>query len=218
MKHLFYKYRHIWVLSYAFIYLPWFIYLEKTVTKNYHVMYTRLDDFIPFNEYFIVPYLLWFIYVSVAIIYFFFHSKEDYYRLCTFLFTGMTISLLICTLFPNGTNFRPVIIPDKNVFSKIVSVLYSADTCTNVFPSIHVFNSIGVHIAIMRSQLFKGRRIIRTASFVLMVSICLATVFLKQHSVLDGFGSFLMAYGIYYLVYGNALADAEKEIAENALS
>ena len=60
-------------------------------------MHTTLDDLIPFNEYFIVPYLLWFLYVAAAIAYFFFTSKDDYYRLCTFLFTGMTISLLVCT-------------------------------------------------------------------------------------------------------------------------
>lgn len=91
------KYKHAWLLLYAFIYLPWFCYLEKTVTRNFHVMHASLDDLIPFNEYFIVPYLLWFLYVGAAIFYFLITSKEDYYKLCIFLFSGMTISLIICT-------------------------------------------------------------------------------------------------------------------------
>ena len=108
----------LWILGYGFIYLPWFIYLEKTITKHYHVMHSVVDDYIPFNEYFVIPYFLWFAYVAVTIAYFFFVNKEDYYRLCIFLFTGMTISLLVCTLFPNGTDFRPVIDPNKDVYKR----------------------------------------------------------------------------------------------------
>ena len=95
------------MLSYAFIYLPWFSRLQENVNKPYHVMHTALDDMIPFEEIFIVPYLMWFLYVAATIAFFFFRNRDDYYRLCTFLFTGMTISLLVCTLFPNGTDFRP---------------------------------------------------------------------------------------------------------------
>ena len=104
MKQFIKKYGHVWILSYGLIYLPWFARLQENVGKPYNVMHVGLDDYIPFNEYFIVPYLLWFLYVGGTIAYFFFRSKEDYYRLCTFLFTGMTISLLVCTLFPNGTD------------------------------------------------------------------------------------------------------------------
>ena len=71
------KYKHAWILSYAFIYLPWFLYLEKTVTRDYYVLHTRLDDMIPFNEYFIIPYLLWFAYVAGTILFFFFTNKQD---------------------------------------------------------------------------------------------------------------------------------------------
>lgn len=218
MKYLFQRYRHAWILSYAFVYLPWFFYLEKTVTSNYHIMHITLDDLIPFNEYFIIPYLLWFIYVIVAVGYFFLNDVKDYYKLCTMLFTGMTISLVICTVFPNGTDFRPVIDPDKNIFSAIVSALYSTDTCTNVFPSIHVYNSICVHIAVSRNEKLRKYRLLQISSFVLMISICLATVFLKQHSAFDGFGSLIMAYIMYQFVYAGSYVPNRKKISEKAIS
>lgn len=160
---------------------------------------------------------MWFLYVGGAVLFFLFKSKEDYYRLCTFLFSGMTVSLIICTFFRNGTDFRPVVDPDKNICSAIVSILYRADTCTNVFPSIHVYNSIGVHIAVMKSELLRKNRFIRTGSAVLMVLICLATVFLKQHSVIDGVGSIVMAYVVYWIVYGYGPATANKEVTQKAL-
>ncbi|WP_124066618.1 phosphatase PAP2 family protein [Clostridium sp. E02] len=218
MKNLFKKYRHVWILSFAFIYIPWFLYLEKTVTSHYHIMHLAIDDFIPFNEYFIIPYLLWFAYVAVAVCYFFLTDVKGYYRLCAMLFTGMTISLVICTVFPNGTDFRPFINPDKNFYSAIVARLYSADTCTNVFPSIHVYNSICVHIAVIKSRRMKNYPLIQTGSFLLMISICLATVFLKQHSAFDGLGSIVMAYVMYQFIYTNSLVPNRKKVSEKAIS
>ena len=211
------KYKHAWLLLYAFIYLPWFCYLEKTVTRNFHVMHASLDDLIPFNEYFIVPYLLWFLYVGAAIFYFLITSKEDYYKLCIFLFSGMTISLIICTFFRNGTDLRPVIDPDKNIFTAMVAYIYRTDTCTNVFPSIHVYNSIGVHIAVARSERLRGHRLIRLGSGLLMISICMATVFLKQHSVIDLIGAVILAYVIYGIVYGYSWSAQDKKVTQKAL-
>ena len=206
------------VMSYSFIYIPWFCYLEKAVTRNYHVMHVALDDFIPFNEYFIVPYMMWFLYVAGTIVFFLFRNKEDYYRICTFLFSGMTISLIICTFFHNGTDFRPAIDPGKNIFSGMVAALYQTDTPTNVFPSIHVYNSIGTHIAIMKSESFKKYPWVRAGSAILMVSICLSTVFLKQHSVIDMVGAAIMAYVIYGIVYGYNWSAEDKKVTQKALS
>ena len=167
IREFLHKYRHAWLLSYAFIYLPWFMYLERTVTRDYHIMHASLDDLIPFNEYFIIPYLLWFLYVAGTLVFFLFRSKEDYYKMCTFLFSGMTLSLIICTFFHNGTDFRPVIDPNKNIFSAAVAALYKTDTCTNVFPSIHVYNAVGTHIAISRSQILAKYRFLRLGSLLL---------------------------------------------------
>lgn len=215
MKQWIKKYGHIWLLSYAFLYLPWFCHLERTIRK-YHVIHTRLDDFIPFSEYFIIPYLLWFLYVGAAIFWFFLHDRDGYYRLCTYLFTGMTIALLICTLYPNGTNFRPAVDPDKNIFSWLVVRLWGVDTPTNVFPSIHVYNSVCVHIAVCKSPLLKKNRKLVIASGILMTAICLATVFLKQHSVIDGCGAILMAACIYPLAYA-PVPDKRKKLSREII-
>lgn len=210
MKQLVKKYGHIWILSYGLIYLPWFAKLQENIGKPYNVIHSALDDLIPFCEYFIVPYLLWFLYVAAAIIYFFFTSRDDYYRLCTFLFTGMTISLLVCTLYPNGTNFRPLIDPDKNIFCFLVSKLWSIDPCINVFPSIHVYNSIGVHIAVRHSETLSKNRKLVLASGILMILICMATMFLKQHSIIDVVGSLLMASVICPIAYAPETAHRKK--------
>lgn len=214
MKRFLHKYGHAWVFLYAFIYLPWFFYLERTVTTRYHIIHVSLDDYIPFNEYFIIPYLFWFVYVAGAVLYFFFTDKGDFYRLCAFLFTGMTISLVICTIYPNGTDFRPIIDPDKNIFCAMVAALHKVDTCTNVLPSIHVYNSIGVHIAVMNSERLREHRLLCRASFFAMAAICLSTVFLKQHSVIDGMAAITMAYCLHDVIYGSAYESSRRRAAE----
>ncbi|MCD8120205.1 MAG: phosphatase PAP2 family protein [Lachnospiraceae bacterium] len=195
-----YKYRHAWTLLYLFIYMPWFVWLETHVDR-YHVIYSPIDDLIPFCEYFIVPYLLWFGYVAIVMAYLLFHSKEDFYRASAFLFIGMSIALLICTVWPNGQNLRVDVDADKNVFCRLVARLYSTDTHTNVFPSIHVLNSIGIHIAVCRNKTLSSRKPVVAASGILMVLICMSTVFLKQHSVVDVAGGIALALVMYILVY-----------------
>ncbi|MDO4598681.1 MAG: phosphoesterase, partial [[Ruminococcus] gnavus] len=135
------KYKHAWVFLYAFIYLPWFMYLEKHITadSSYHVIHSALDDKIPFVEYFIIPYLLWFVFIAVVFLYFFFTDVEGFYKLAKLSFIGMTIFLVISTVFPNGLMLRPVVFPRDNIFTDMVKMLYLADTPTNVFPSLHVF-------------------------------------------------------------------------------
>ena len=200
-KNFIKKYRHAWVLLYGLIYMPWFVYLERRKDVHYFVIHSPLDDYIPFVEYFIVPYLLWFGFVAVAAGYFFFTDKKGFYRLCAFLITGMTFFLLLCTVFPNGLNLRPITFARDNIFVDLVKYIYATDTPTNVLPSIHVFNSIGVCIAIWRSEALKRHRMIQWSAYVLAVLIILSTVFLKQHSVTDVIAAFALACVIYPFVY-----------------
>lgn len=196
------KYRHaLPLLLYGIVYMQWFAYLEKTVTSHYRLIHFRPDDLIPFCEVFVIPYLMWFAYVAVVIVYFFFRDKDDYFRACTFLFTGMTVFLIISTLFPNGHDLRPVVMPRDNICTRLVSSLYRADTPTNLWPSIHVYNSLGCHFAVMKSARLKKKKGIRVCSFVLCVSIILSTMFIKQHSVFDVTTAFIMAAVMYGIVY-----------------
>lgn len=201
MKAFFQKYRHALVLLYGLIYMPWFMWLESRSNLPYHVIHVKLDDMIPFVEYFIVPYLLWFVYVAAVFVYLFFKNRREFYQYCIFLFTGMTLFLIVSTLYPNGHLLRPNTFARNNIFTFAVQILYQADTATNIFPSLHVYNSIAAHRAVANSETLAGNRLIRGGSFVLMVSIILATMFLKQHSVLDVISGILLGLVMEQLVY-----------------
>ena len=196
------KYRHaIPLIVYGIIYLTWFCHLEQTVTKQYTIIHTALDDFIPFCEVFVIPYFLWFVYVAAVVIYFFFKDKNDYYKTCLFLATGMTVFLIVSTFWPNGHHLRPYTMPRDNIFTRLVSLLYKMDTPTNLWPSIHVYNALGAHFAIIKSSHLKDKKGIRLGSLILCISIILSTMFIKQHSVFDVVTAFIMAGIMYVLVY-----------------
>jgi membrane-associated phospholipid phosphatase len=201
MKVFFKKYWHGLFALYLFIYLPWFLYLEQNVTE-YHIIHCRLDDYIPFNEYFIIPYLLWFFYVIGAFIYLFFKApRGEFLKFAITLVSGMTISLIICTVYPNGLHLRPNIIGDDNIFCRMVAALYGTDTATNVFPSVHVLNSLVVHFALAQDKFLDRYPWVKTGSGVLCILIILSTLFLKQHSVLDVLGAFVIYAILYLIVY-----------------
>ena len=195
-----YKYRHAALLLYFFPYMMWFGWLQQN-TRPVVWVCSWIDGYIPFLEIFVIPYLIWFFYIAAAMAYFLFQSRTEFLKLCTFLFTGMTICLLIYTILPNGQFLRPLVFKRHNIFTDLVRTIYLLDPSFNVCPSIHCLNSIGVHIAIRRSQLGQRSRAIRYGSGVLMVLICLSTVFIKQHSIIDVVAAIILSIPLYLLAY-----------------
>lgn len=188
-------------LIYFAVYLTWFYLIEHMHGRNYTIIHMKADYKIPFCEVFIIPYLLWFGYIAWIMIYLLFTNTNDFHKCCRFLFTGMTVFLIISTLFPNIHYLRPFIMPRDNIFCDLVIKLYQIDTSTNLWPSIHVYNSLGVLLAVIHNERLGSRTWIKWGCFALSTSIILSTMFLKQHSVFDVMTAFIMAAIVYIMVY-----------------
>ncbi len=192
------------VLVYAVIYLTWFFHLEGTKQLHYTEIHTALDDKIPFLEIFIIPYLGWFIYCAVFFFLFLLmYDLESFFKNAAFFFVGMTAFLIISSLWPNIQYLRPAVMPRDNVFTHMVANLYMTDTPTNLWPSIHVYNALGTHIAIANSERFSKRT--RIASFIFCTLVVLSTMFVKQHSIIDVLGGILFAIVVNLVVYKSEL-------------
>lgn len=203
------KSMHIWiVLVYFAFYMGMFTFLEGRTDVRYHIIYSQIDNYIPFCEYFIIPYFLWFLYMAVTVLYFMFWDKNkgDFYALIIHLGIGMTLFLLISFVFPNGHELRPLYIARDNPFTRLARFLYSIDTPTNIFPSIHVFNSVAAHMAIVNSDSLGKRKWVCGLSLILTVSIVLSTVFLKQHTVIDVLGALILNCVCYLVIYRPRIA------------
>ena len=195
------KYRHGLLLLYFPFYLAAFAYLEKKVPDKVHIINCAIDQYIPFVEVFIIPYLLWFAYVAVAGIYFFFKEKESFCKWMYFGMIGMTIFIIVSYLYPNGLELRPETFTRDNIFVQLTKMIYSMDTPTNVLPSIHVFNSMAVYFAVKNSPKLKNNKAARTGAFVMTSLIILSTMFLKQHSVVDVLTALILSCLSYDFIY-----------------
>lgn len=198
------KFKYWWTVLYFPLYLMAFAYLEAR-GNGYEYSATMLIDYkIPFVEWFIFPYLMWFPYIAVAFILFFFKDKAEFLKLIRFLYAGMTAFIVTSFIFPNGLSLRPYVLEDHNIATWLVEKLYACDTATNVFPSIHVYNSIVVAVAFCKSRRVVTKKYVKVGSVVLSTAIVLSTMFLKQHSVVDVAGAFILAAPVYHVVYGVA--------------
>jgi len=195
------KYRSLFIMGvYAVFYLIAFSYLEQRGGAVHEIRFAP-DAYIPFCEIFIIPYLMWFGYVAFTVCYLCVKDKEESEKLVAFLMMGMTVFIVISAIYPNGHHLRPVVFERDNVFTRMIAVLYAADTPTNVLPSIHVYNSIAIMIAVWRSKCFKGHKVISGFMQALGVSIICSTVLIKQHSMVDVLLAFILSGLMYSICY-----------------
>ena len=193
--------RHLLLLLYFPIYLLAFFVLERNIKTGYWISYFPvLDDRIPFLPYFVIPYYLWYPFIFIPGFYFMFRDIPTFKLYMYNVILGYSFALLICALFPNGQNLRPAEFPANTLYTRMIWAIYSADTNTNVLPSMHVIGTLAVVSAVMHSPNTKNL-LIRTSSIVLAVLICASTVFIKQHSILDIFAGILVSMLVHMLVY-----------------
>ena len=203
----FFQHKHIWLIgAYMIFYLTGFAILEDRTPEKMHLIHMPADDMIPFCEFFIIPYILWFFYITAVIVYFAFYNKNvrEYWQLILTLAIGMTLFLIVSWFYPNGHDLRPVVFERDNIFVDMVKQLYKTDTSTNILPSIHVYNSVAVHIAVKKCRALEKNNAVQYGSLILSVLIILSTMFLKQHSILDVLLALLLngvVYGIIYVAY-----------------
>lgn len=198
------RYRSLLVMGiYAVFYMIAFFYLEQREGAIHEINF-GIDAYIPFCEIFIIPYLMWFGYVAITVCFLCIKDKEESDRLVAFLMAGMTIFIVVSAVYPNGHHLRPAVFPRDNVFTRMIAVLYESDTPTNVLPSIHVYNSIAIMIAVWRSRCFQGHKFITGFMLGLGASIICSTVLIKQHSMIDVLLAFILSGLMYSICYRRA--------------
>ena len=197
MKAFLEKYQSLKYLIYFFIaYMIGFMILANQDFSHMIITDTWIDQYIPFNEYFVIPYVLWFVFMVLGFAYFVFIDQSGVKRTYFYLFLGMSSSLLIYALIPTGQNLRVQLYND-NIFQCLVSFIYSVDSSTNVCPSIHVYNSVMMCVSLLKSRKIKQHTWLCFLIIVLAILICMSTVMIKQHAFMDIVWALVLAIVIY---------------------
>lgn len=194
--------RYVLLILYAPIYLISFFILEMLVpeTADYWVSYCPLDDMIPFHEFFIIPYYLWYPLLFIVGFWLLVRDVPGFNLYMYSIIIGFTASIVICLVFPNGQELRPEVFPRDNLLTDLVKLIYAADTNTNVIPSVHAVGAILAAVSVCKTKTIR-KPWVKALVVALAVLICMATCFVKQHSALDVFASLVLCSVIYPIVY-----------------
>ncbi len=194
------EYAYLFMILYWVLYCVVYYILEAlVVAENYRPVHSALDDVIPFCEFFIVPYVLWYAHLFFEHLYLLIFDTKTFKKLMLYIIIVFTVSHLTYVFYPTCQNLRPDILPRDNIFSDAVLWLYNIDTNTNVCPSMHVSGALGLMFAAIHSE--KISKVFKIGLSTLSILTVMATVFLKQHSVVDVFWALPVSFLAYYLLF-----------------
>lgn len=195
------EFRHLWLLIFWPIFGILFQLTEKVFIANeYYSVYSPLDDYIPFEEIFVIPYMFWFAYLVGIHVYTLFYDIASFRRLMGFIIITYSVTLIIYWIFPNCQELRPTEFERDNFLVRFMQSFYQFDTNTNVCPSIHVIGSVAAWAAGWNAERLKSVWW-KVGFTVTTILISLSTVFLKQHSIIDVFAAVPLCAVAYWICY-----------------
>ncbi len=183
------EYNHLlYLLGWVGYFILYFVTENFIPLENCHVIYSPLDDLLfPFCEWFVIPYVFWYFLIAFTLVYMALYNPKNFKWFMSFIIVCQVVGMAIYIIYPNRQDLRPDLatLGRENPLTQLVGLLYSADTSSNVCPSMHVAYSIGIASAWLKEK---------TASvpFKIFIVVCaivisLSTAFIKQHSIVDAF-------------------------------
>ena len=205
MKRFLKENPHVWWSIGVVLYIVFFISVEAWFpVEEYAVMYHPLDDKVPFCEWFVFPYLSWFVWLVTIGLILMFRDGGCFRRYIWYLLIGFTGAVIFGMCYPNGQDLRPALetLGRDNLLIRVIGFLYESDTNTLVCPSMHVIGSFGGTFAIFDFAKWKYPALARTVGIVGALLISASTVFVKQHSIVDVFWGLVVSAALCLFVYG----------------
>lgn len=196
------QFSHLKLLGGWIIYFILYFLTENLIpAESCTPVHIWLDDVIPFCEWFLIPYVLWYGLIAFSLGYFALYNIDSFKKLSKYIFITQMVAMAIYILFPSRQDLRPEVFPRENFLTWCIGLIYSFDTSTGVCPSLHVAYSIGIASVWLRE---KGVKVIfKVLLVVLVILICLSTMFIKQHSAMDFFAALPVCALAEILVFHN---------------
>lgn len=182
-----------------------FYFLAYLITENFipaescHVIHCWLDDVIPFCEWFVIAYVGWYLLVAGSLLYFALYNIDSFQKLSKYIIITQVVAMAIYVMYPSRQDLRPEVFQNDNVLTRLVGVLYAADTSTNVCPSLHVGYSLALLSVWLKEKAAAWWW--KSLVVVFVILICLSTMFIKQHSAVDFFVALPMCALAEWIVY-----------------
>ena len=178
------EFSHLKLLGGWIVYFILYFLTENFIPESRcHVIHCALDDMIPFNEYFLIFYCLWYILIVVSLLYFLLYDIGSFRHLQVFIMVTQAVAMAIYIIYPSIQLGRPEVMPHDNFLCSLMTFIYAFDTPTGVCPSLHVAYSMGIASVWVKDR--KAPKWWKAFIIFATVMISVSVVFVKQHSVID---------------------------------
>lgn len=186
------------ILAVYAVYLVRFFSMEKLPNRNYHIIYSKLDDYIPFYKPAILVYSSWFLMLVIPFVYLLKRkSYDDLYNIIIPMFATMFISLIIYVIYPTALDIRVTDITGNDICSWIIRKIQGIDAPNNVCPSIHVSTTVIIYNQFRK--ILKDNKKSKVFFLLWSVGICASTMLVKQHSIIDVVCGIILAHVILFV-------------------
>ena len=195
------EFKHLKLLLYWPLFGILFLFVERFYpVEKYYEVYCPLDSRIPFGEIFLIPYLFWFLYLVGMHLYTLLYDIGAFRKMMHFIMITYSVTIVIYLLFPTCQELRPMGFERDNLFTRFLEGFYQFDTNTNVCPSLHVTGSLAVMFTAFHC---KDLQTVCWKCFfgITAFLICISTVFLKQHSVIDIIAALPICIVAYFICF-----------------
>lgn len=195
------RFSHLKLLGGWIVYFIFYFLTENLIPpEKCHVIHCALDDLIPFNEYFFIPYTFWYLLIVISLLYFMLYNIENFKGLQKFIIVTQVLAMIVYIVYPSRQDMRPASFERQNILTWYAGLLYAFDTSTGVCPSLHVAYSLGIASTWLKEKSapwwWKAFVVFSTA----LISI--STAFVKQHSVVDIFAAIPVGIAAEAYAYG----------------
>lgn len=169
----------------------------KSLSGEPTILGSNLDNKIPFNVLFIIPYVLWYGLLIIIPYYFYKKDKDLFIKYILSYLLFSIIADAIFVIYPTAV-IRPEI-AGNSVLHDLARIVYNIDTPpTNCFPSLHCTTCFIWIIYTLKTKDIKTLN--KFYIIVPSILVILSTLFVKQHVIMDAIGGLLLSIVTYEII------------------
>lgn len=187
------------LLGWVGYFILYFLTENLIPAERCHVIHCALDDLIPFNEFFLIFYCYWYVFLVGSLLWYFLYDTKSFRDLQGYIIVTQVVAMAVYIVYPSVQLMRPEAFARDNFLTRLMAFIYAFDTPTGVCPSLHVAYSMGIASVWCKDKsASRGWKIFVVASAVV---ISISTTFVKQHSVLDVLAAIPVGLLAEYLIF-----------------
>ena len=195
------RFAHLKLLGGWIVYFALYFITENRIPwERCTPIHCGLDDLIPFNEWFALFYVGWYVLVFGSLLYTLLFDVPRFRKIQIFIMITQAVAMVCYILWPTRQDLRPEVFPRENFLTSVMAFIYAFDTSTGVCPSLHVAYSLGILSAGLKDEALPAWG--KGCLTLFVVGVCLAVCFVKQHSALDVLFALPVGLLAEALVYG----------------